>query len=154
MVTEKLVQELLGYVKLEFWGENAALSLQMPTDLELAAAVAECGASLAPLASLDEIRAELQKAVSGAVVARRTEWVNQRGIQGQSAGIGAQETGIGMGGPKIEAAILGLKGEALESACRQNGIVVQEHMTNRGITAMRRKNALLAKMRRGESVTL
>ena len=50
----------------------------------------------------------------------------------------------------LEARIRELKGEALIKACKVNGVKIEVHPTNGGITAMRRKNALLTLFRHGK----
>lgn len=52
----------------------------------------------------------------------------------------------------IEARIRELNGENLVRVARLNKVTTEVHSSNPGITAMRRKNALLALLRRGENV--
>ena len=58
----------------------------------------------------------------------------------------AKEGNVAVG---VEARIIELKGEALIEASKRNGVKIEIHPTNGGITAMRRKNALLTLFRHG-----
>lgn len=54
----------------------------------------------------------------------------------------------------VEARIRELSGDNLVRVAGLNRVAIEVHATNAGITAMRRKNALLTLMRRGASISL